>query len=174
MRAINVIILYGLPCSGKSSLLRELDGYRTLSIDDLIRRKKKDPEIADFIDLSQDLVGELFALILQEQDSDVAVEMGCLVPKEAITLFEKMLREKGLNYRNIVLTASDDELIRRIKARNRDIETGKTNSIKVSGPDYLTRFVTVFDANQPDSAIYIDTTEDAVSSKEVAQALKQA
>lgn len=158
MNRTNVLLLYGLPCSGKSSVSRAMTDHHTLAVDAIIKKIINDPSIADFDRLSNDIVEDLVKEINNTDSNNYLIEMGCLIPKKAIDRLEFSLAQNGCDFINILLSADEDVLVQRIIARNRDIDSGNSNSIKVDGPDYLTRFKLVFDNNQPDELIKIDTT----------------
>lgn len=153
----SVLLLYGLPCSGKSSVLRALPGYARVAVDEIITTIIPDPSIADFQRLGDEIVGRIATTLRGMDEAKLIVEMGCLIPVESIRRLESLMAESGMHYSNILLSAGDEELIRRIKRRNEAIEAGETDSIPVDGPDYLTRFKRVFHHNQPDRYIEIDT-----------------
>jgi deoxyadenosine/deoxycytidine kinase len=173
MNIKKAIIIYGLPCTGKSRLVRELAEYCPISVDSLITKKLSEPEISDFIVLSPELVRDVVDTIVNADHAKFVVEMGCLMPKESVNLLERLLRESGVRHINIILTASNDELIRRITERNRNIDSGLDDSIKISGPDYLTRFIDVFSHNHPPTAITVDTTELPASPAAIKEAFQQ-
>ena len=167
MSSKEILLVYGLPCSGKSSFVRSLTNYHAIAIDDFIRGKVEDPGISDFVALSHELVGDVAREVMATVAEHIVIEMGCLITKEATAELEAFLRSNNLGFKNIGLTANDDELIRRIELRNRNIELGKDTSIKIDGPDYLTRFVEVFENNQPNDPRYIDTTSMAASLSDI-------
>ncbi len=154
----SVVLLYGLPCSGKSSVLRAMPGHARITVDAIITAIIPDPGIADFQRLGDEIVGRI-ASTLQGMDGEkVVIEMGCLIPLGAIRRLEGLMLESGINYTNILLSAADEELIRRIERRNAAIEVGESDSIRVDGPDYLGRFKRLFNHNRPVSYVTIDTT----------------
>ena len=162
MKPENVLVLYGLPCSGKSGVVKELTSYYSLAIDTYIKHRLPDPEVEDFQRLSRELVDDVMKDLLSHNGNDVVIEMGCLISKEGIEHLESLLKKNNIKFFNVVLMAENDELISRIKARNIDIDLGKSNAIKVDGPDYLKRFVDVFELNQPSEPMTIDTSKTSV------------
>ena len=169
MRSKEILLVYGLPCTGKSSFVRSLTNYNAIAIDDFIRGKVEDPGISDFVALSHELVSDVAREVMATVAEHVVIEMGCLITREATAELEAVLKNNNLRFKNIVLTSNNDELIRRIKLRNRNIDLGKDSSIKIDGPDYLTRFVEVFEKNQPNEPQYIDTTSMAVTLLDILQ-----
>lgn len=155
----SVVLLYGLPCSGKSMVSRSLSDHSLITIDEIITGIIADPAIADFQRLADEIVEQMIATLQRHEESKFIIEMGCLVPRKAITHLEKYLSESGFRFVSVVLTAEDEELIRRIVARNAAIDAGSSDSIKVDGPDYLTRFKMLFENNLPPSFIALDTTK---------------
>ena len=162
MKPKSVLVLYGLPCSGKSVLVNELTSYFPIAIDTYIKNRQSDPQIADFQRLSKDLVDDVMKDLLSHNGDNVVNEMGCLISKEGIEHLESLLKKNNIKFFNVVLIADNNELISRIKARNLDIDLGKSNAIKVDGPDYLKRFVDVFELNQPSEPMTIDTSKTSV------------
>ena len=155
----SVVLLYGLPCSGKSMVGQAMRDHALITIDEIITQLIADPSIADFQRLANELVEQMIAVLHRHSDSKFVIEMGCLVPKGAIESLEKHLSDSGIDIVSIILTAKDDVLIQRIIARNSAIEAGDSGSIKVDGPDYLTRFKQLFECNYPTTYIELDTGE---------------
>jgi RNase adaptor protein for sRNA GlmZ degradation len=158
MNAMKVILLYGLPCSGKSSVLRVMSDFHAIAVDTIIKKITPDPSISDFKRFSKEIVETAVSEVAEGRSSNCIIEMGCLISKQAIDQIECSLAEVGAVFINIKLSAHKGELIQRIVDRNRDIQLGNSNGIKVDGPDYLSRFEQVFDNNHPDNLIEIDTT----------------
>lgn len=154
----SVLLIYGLPCSGKSMVVRSMLDCSVITIDAIITRIIDTPAIADFQRLADEIVDEMVIALRCRDSSRFIIEMGCLVPRKAISRIEQFMSEAGFRFTNVVLTAKDDVLIQRIVQRNADIDAGNSDSIKVDGPDYLTRFKLLFDDNQPASFIELDTT----------------
>lgn len=154
----SVLLLYGLPCSGKSSVVASLPDHSRITVDEIITSFILEPSVADFRCSGNEIVDKVVTELQNQEATQFVIEMGCLIPRLAISRLEAFMNDNGFLYTNILLAADDDELIRRIKQRNADIDAGKSDSIKVDGPDYLTRFKAVFDDSQPDSCIEIDTT----------------
>jgi hypothetical protein len=117
-----------------------------------------EPSVADFDRLSEEIVKHVVREVDSRESENYIIEMGCLITRRAIVQLERSLVELGCTFFNIKLSADDGELVQRIIKRNRDIDSGDSNGIKVDGPDYLTRFKQVFDVNQPDNLIELDTT----------------
>lgn len=158
MKTTHVLILYGLPCSGKSGLVNELTDYHSVAVDTLIKRRTDDPSLSDFKNMSRDLMADIISEISAGINTNIIIEMGCLIPKASIDYLEGFLKDSNIHYLNISLFANEDELIRRIVKRNSDIDAGLLDAIKVDGPDYLSRFTKVFNVNKPDNTVTIDTT----------------
>jgi broad-specificity NMP kinase len=152
------LVVYGLPCTGKTSLIKNLDNYQHIGVDSIIKLKNKNPDISDFLTFSDQIMQDILTIVTNSDNSDIVIEMGCLTPKKGILHLESGLKKMQCVFSNIVLTDDHDELITRIKKRNANIDKGKSNSIKIDGPDFLTRFTRLFDNNQPDNAIYVDTS----------------
>lgn len=167
MSSKKILLVYGLPCTGKSSFVRGLNNYHSIAIDDFIRSKVEDPGISDFIALSQELMVDVTNEVMSSEAELIVIEMGCLITREATAELEASLKNNNIGFKNIALTANDDELIRRIELRNRNIELGKDTSIKIDGPDYLSRFVEIFEKNQPNEPQYIDTTYAAATLSDI-------
>jgi len=158
MNKMHILILYGLPCSGKSGLVNELANYHSVAVDTLIKRRIDDPSLSDFKNMSKDLMADIINELSADNNVDMIIEMGCLIPKESIDYLELHLKKYKFHYLNVILFANDNELIRRIVKRNSDIDAGLLDAIKVDGPDYLSRFSNVFNVNKPDNSVTIDTT----------------
>lgn len=171
MSHINTIVLYGLPCSGKSSIVKGLPDFRSISVDAIITKIVVDPALDDFDRLSGEIVETIIKELTSGPSVDTVIEMGCLIKKQAIQQLTQYLLESDSVCFNIKLIADDDELVRRIIRRNEAIDCASGNGIKVDGPDYLTRFKTVFQANCPNNFIELDTTFKSPS--EVLDAIKQ-
>ena len=154
----SVVLLYGLPCSGKSMVVKSLTDHTVITIDGLITRIINDPSIENFQRLAGKIVEEMIDTLQHLSSTQFVIEMGCLVPKQAIAQLEQGMLESGLVFSNVVLTAEDDVLIERIKRRNADIASGESDSIRVEGPDYLSRFKRLFDDNKPADFTMIDTS----------------
>ncbi len=159
MNKTNILLLYGLPCSGKSSVLSALNtNHHVITVDTIITKIIAEPSIEDFIHLSNDIIKAIIDEINNGKSNQYLIEVGCLISKSAIDLLEVFFVEKGYDFFNIKLIASDDELVKRIINRNTDITSGIRQGIKVDGPDYLTRFKQILEKNLPDNLIEIDTT----------------
>ena len=167
MKKMHVLILYGLPCSGKSGLVKELTNYYSIAVDTLIKRRTDDPSISDFNNMSRDLMTDIISEISTHNHTNIIIEMGCLIPKTSIDYLEGFLKDSNIHYLNVTLVADDDELIRRIVKRNSDIDAGILDAIKVDGPDYLSRFSNIFNDNKPDNTVNVDTV--SKTSKQVLQ-----
>ncbi|MBF0263641.1 MAG: AAA family ATPase [Gammaproteobacteria bacterium] len=161
---MNVLILYGLPCSGKSSVLKSMSEYHAIAVDTIIKSLIPDPSVSDFSRFSTEIIETIVSKIKTGYFNKYIIEMGCLMPKTSIDLLERYLNELSVSYLNIKLVADDSELIKRIIKRNKNIDLGKSTAIKVDGPDYLTRFKLFFEQNQTDKQIEIDTTEKSIKS----------
>ena len=155
---MNILVIYGLPCSGKSSLLEQLKEYHVIRIDRLITRHIESPSLADFTALSEALMKEIIQIVTERKDSKIVIEMGCLIPQNSVRALEVFFQEEKLDFLNILLTAEKETLISRIERRNKEIKEGKSKAIPIDGPDYLTRFVEFFEKNLPRNAIEINTT----------------
>ena len=159
MKKINILLLYGLPCSGKSSVLKAINtGHHVITVDTIITKIVADPSLEDFNHLSNEIINAIIDEINNSHSTRFLIEVGCLISKNAIDQLQVFFIKNGYGFFNIELTADNDELVRRIVNRNRDITSGKKQGIKVDGPDYLTRFKRAFDKNLPDNLIEIDTT----------------
>ena len=167
----SVVLLYGLPCSGKSSVLRALPDHARVAVDTIITSITPDPSIADFQRLGDEIVGRIASTLQGLDEAKVVIEMGCLIPLDAMRQLEGLMAERKMSYSNILLSGDDHVLIRRIERRNAAIEAGVSESIRVEGPDYLSRFKRVFENNLPDSYVTIDTT--GLSPDEVVERLNQ-
>ena len=157
-----VLVIYGLPCTGKSGLVNLLTSYYPIAIDSYIKDRVSEPEISDFQRLSKELVDDVINDLLSHNGSNIVIEMGCLISKEGIEHLESFLKKNNVRFSNIILTADKNELISRIKTRNIEVDLDKSNAIKVDGPDYLTRFVDVFELSQPKQSITIDTSKNTL------------
>jgi len=162
MSKINVLILYGLPCCGKSSVLKAMSDYHAIAVDTIIKRLVADPSVEDFSVLSIEIIENIVSEIKNGDFDKYIIEMGCLIPKKAIYLLERFLDDLDVSYNNIKLSTAEDELVKRIINRNNNIDFGKSTGIKVDGPDYLTRFKLFFDKNQADNQVEIDTTGNTI------------
>jgi len=156
---MKVILLYGLPCSGKSSVIQALPACYRLAVDDVIKNHSADPSIEDFGCLSKALVTELITKIDGLASDCYVIEMGCLIHQTAINHLQESLIKMGAEYINITLHAHDNVLINRITERNRLIEQGLSDSFPIEGPDYLSRFKKVFEKHKPVNSIELDTSE---------------
>lgn len=154
-----VLLLYGLPCSGKSMVVKSLPDYDVITVDEIITTIIADPSIADFQRLGNEIVETMITVIEGLAKAKIVIEMGCLMPRVVVDRLERFLSNAGIRFTNVILTARDDELIRRIEQRNADIDVGNSDSIKVDGPDYLTRFKVVFDGSHPDNFALLDTSD---------------
>lgn len=158
MSKIKVLVLYGLPCSGKSSVLRSLNNYHSIAVDTIITKIIDNPSIKDFCRLSNEIIEGIVREISKEESNNYIIEMGCLIPKAAINQLETSLTNTDSSFVNIILTADEDVLIERIISRNNNIEADNSSGIKIDGPDYLTRFKLFFDDNLPNKSIEVNTT----------------
>ena len=159
MNKINILLLYGLPCSGKSSVLSALNtNYHVITVDAIITKIVTEPSIDDFNHFSNEIIEAIICEINNGKSNRYLIEIGCLISKSAIDLLEVFFIKKGYGFFNIKLIADDDELVKRIVNRNTDITSGIRQGIKVDGPDYLTRFKQVLEKNLPDNLIDVDTT----------------
>ena len=156
---MNVILLFGLPCSGKSSVIKALSSCNRLAVDDVIKNHSTDPSIEDFRRLSKTLMTEIIRKITASTSNCHVIEMGCLIHNEAINYLQESLIRMGAEVINITLHAHDNVLINRITERNKLFEQGLSNSFPIEGPDYLTRFKQIFEKNKPDDSIELDTSE---------------
>lgn len=147
-----------MPCTGKSSLIKNLPEFNKIAIDDIIRKNFSNPQISDFVNSSVEMMQQILEEVKNINHSKIVIEMGCLIPKTSFLQLEEGFASHGYEFNNIILTAKYEEIIRRIKKRNQDIDNGKSDSIKIEGPDYLSRFTNLFDQNQPNNPILIDTT----------------
>lgn len=154
----SVVLLYGLPCSGKSMVVKSLPDHAAIAVDEIITKVITEPEIEDFQRLAGEIAEEMVAIIDGMDDEHIVVEMGCLMPQRVIWRVEQYMHDNGIRFTNILLTADDAELIERIRQRNADIEAGISDSIKVDGPDYLTRFKLILENNMPESFVELDTS----------------
>lgn len=155
----SVVLLYGLPCSGKSMVVKTLSDHAVITVDGIITTIIDDPSIADFQRLGNEIVDRLIMLIQGLSDTKFVIEMGCLMPRVVIDRLERFMCDSGFRFSNVMLSARDEVLIRRIEQRNADIDAGNSSSIKVDGPDYLTRFKEVFDRSRPDDYVVFDTSD---------------
>ena len=171
MSHISILVLYGLPCSGKSSVVSGLSNFRPIAVDTIITKIVADPALEDFAHLSEEIVEKIIQELKSGQPLDTVIEMGCLIQKQAIDRLTQYLVESDSHFVSVKLIADEDELVRRIISRNEQIDRVAGNGIKVDGPDYLTRFKAVFQKNFPDNTIDLDTT--FKSSSEVVDAVKQ-
>lgn len=154
-----ILIVYGLPCTGKSNLIKNLPEFDNIAVDEIIRLNFSNPQISDFVNSSEEMMQHILTEVKNINHSKIVIEMGCLIPKRSFLQLEEGLVNHGYEFNNIILTAEHEEIIRRIKNRNQEIDNGKSDSIKIEGPDYLSRFTKLFDHNQPDNPIIIDTTQ---------------
>lgn len=157
--SMKVILLYGLPCSGKSSVIQALSACYRLAVDDVIKNYSPDPSIEDFGRLSKVLVTELITKIEGLTSDCYVIEMGCLIHQIAINHLQESLIKMGAEFINITLHAHDNILINRITERNKLIEQGLSDSFPIEGPDYLSRFKQVFEKHKPINSIELDTSE---------------
>ena len=171
MSQTNILVLYGLPCSGKSSVVSGLSNFRSIAVDTIITRIVANPTLDDFARLSDEIVDNIIQQLKSEQPLDTVIEMGCLIQKQAIDRLTQYLVESNSHFVSIKLITDDDELVRRIIARNEQIDRDAGDGIKIDGPDYLSRFKVVFEKNCPEDIIDLDTT--LKSSNEVLESLKQ-
>jgi len=155
---MNILVLYGLPGTGKSSVISNFKKYLPISVDVLIRKEKQNPSISDFEMLSNTLIFQVIKFIENNPCSDIVIEMGCLMPIKSIFLLEDFLRRKNLSYLNVVLITDKDELINRLNKRNTDISLGLSNAIKIDFPINIIKFIEKFSFNQPSNFLTIDTT----------------
>jgi len=156
---MKVILLYGLPCSGKSSAIKALPACDRLAVDDVIKNYVHEPSITDFERFSKIIVNELIARVKQSSSSCCILEMGCLIQLTATDYLQEELIKSGVEMINITLHAEDTVLIKRIIERNGLIGQGLSGSLPVHGPDYLSRFKQVFDKNKPLKTKRLDTSQ---------------
>ena len=154
-----ILLLYGLPSSGKSTVAKSLTEYIRITVDEIITSMVPNPDITDFQRLGNEIVTQISERLKNSNNSRIVIEMGCLIPQLAIKKFEQFMDDQTYHFTNILLTADDAELERRIIKRNKEIESGKSDSLKIDGPDFLTRFKVIFNNNKPTSFIQIDTTQ---------------
>ena len=160
---MHVLIVYGLPCTGKSSLLKQLEGYYPIAVDRLIKKHVSEPNISDFNMLSEQLMLDIIHEVEVNKNTHLVIEMGCLISQAGVCTLEKYFEENNISFKNILLTAKKEDLLKRIKTRNKEIKEGKSQALEVDGPDYLTRFIEVFDENQPKNAVVINTSTTIMS-----------
>jgi hypothetical protein len=158
---VSILLFYGLPCSGKTRLISGLSNRKNISVDTIIKKiiPGSEPTIQDFINLSKNIIRQVMVEINVKKGPNFAIEMGCLIPKSEIDFLEAHLKNKNFKFRNIVLTATDKELNKRIEDRNTQIDNKSSTAIRIEGPDYLSRFNNEFNKNKPNDADNIDTTK---------------
>jgi|LWDU01.1.fsa_nt_gi hypothetical protein len=162
---VSILLFYGLPCSGKTRLISGLSNRENISVDTIIKEiiPGSEPTIQDFINLSKNIIERVMVEINEKKGPNFAIEMGCLIPKSEINFLEAYLKNKSFKFRNIVLTATDKELNKRIEDRNTKIDNKSSTAIRIEGPDYLSRFRNEFDKNMPNYADNIDTTKKPIT-----------
>ena len=84
MNKTNVLLLYGLPCSGKSSVLQAMSNYHAIAVDTIITKIVADQSIADFFRFSPAIVKYIVSEINNQLSKNYNNEPGCRISKQAI------------------------------------------------------------------------------------------
>ena len=80
MKKINILLLYGLPCSGKSSVLKAINtGHHVITVDTIITKIVADPSLEDFNHLSNEIINAIIDEIDNTNSTRYLIEVGCLI-----------------------------------------------------------------------------------------------
>ena len=58
-----ILIVYGLPCTGKSNLIKNLPEFDNIAVDEIIRLNFSNPQISDFVNSSEEMMQHILTEI---------------------------------------------------------------------------------------------------------------
>jgi hypothetical protein len=156
------VFLYGVPCSGKSSVLLQLEkmGWDCLKIDDIVRgqaliqAKGAQTLTRDsFVEHSDSVCLAVYARALQANATYTAVELGCLFPLMASRHIKGMLALLDIDVLDFHLEISEACAMQRAVARNESIASGLTDAVPIDDAGKMFPFFASLHTNLPDKTI---------------------
>ncbi len=155
--------LFGSPCSGKSSVLRQLEkaGWNCLKIDDIVRHQalvqaKGEQQLTreSFTTYANAVCLAVYGSVIHSQASRTVVELGCLFPlEEGVRHLEGMLGLLDVQVHSFHLDISPSCASQRALARNKLIAEGQSDSVPISEPEDMSGFFAALHANLPEQAV---------------------
>lgn len=153
------ILLYGAPCSGKSTVATviEATGWGVIKIDSVIRQFVAEPAMNDFSEYAEEITMEIYRQVLTSNGkAGVIIELGCLFPRGDSEHLCAMLRLVGMTTNSVKMQLREQEAKLRAATRNHRIKTGQSDDIVIDDIDNLGNFFRRLELNAPADAIIID------------------
>jgi hypothetical protein len=148
MTRASVLLLFGLPCVGKTSFANEAKalcpGVTVFGVDRTIRSVfGREPCKEDFLSRAPAVLADLERRIL-DIHMFVIVEMGCLLPRVHVEAFVAKLR---LTRRVLAVELTCDGARTRERAADRNLRVlkGQSDAVVIDNPDAIHEFATVYE-----------------------------
>lgn len=157
----NAILLYGVPCSGKTTLGNHISknyGYSLIKVDDLMKNIREHPEKIDFTDFSFEIHGEIIKCMKNNPKNNFIIEIGCLLPRDASIAIINSIKVMGFNLLVVRINVYIEHAKKRAYSRNTSIHNGKSNAIIIDDVEKIYEFFNLLDVNIPDVDIEINSS----------------
>lgn len=168
MSNIRVLLLFGLPCVGKTSLVNEIkvicNEATIFSVDSAIRDLLgHEPCKNDFKIRAKEVLANIEKHIL-DTDAFAIVEMGCLIPRVHVEAFVAQI-SVACRVLSVELTCDALHTRQRAIDRNLLVLSGHSDAVIIDNPDEICNFSNVYE--RPEDIIILES--DHVKSEKLAQ-----
>lgn len=164
-KELKCALLFGVPCSGKSSVIKELKDrdWVVLQIDPIVEACVKNGgyfakiDRQSFVQHAESVCLDLYKTIIElDRENPVVIELGCLLPKAYAERLVAMLALVSVGTVCFKLEISESEAKRRAIERNLQIRDNKSSALPIDDPDKMEVFFSNLKNNLPDNVIKID------------------
>lgn len=152
---VRIVIIFGTPCTGKSSVTKLLDNksWGLVNIDKIIAGIVPLVTRESFGAFSVEICHAMYKEVkenIKRNVFNVAIEAGCLFKKEEVVNLIDMLKLSGYNTEAWEFKISIDNAIKRAIERNRLIIAEKIDAVPIDDPNQIGVFYDAMEENRLD------------------------